>query len=318
MRYEATLMDVMNTGNLDKENVKKGKINEQDLLPSLNLVYAINDNQNLRAAYGKTLARPNFREFAPYHSYEYAVGYILNGNQELERTLINNFDIRWEWFPQIGEIVAVSAFTKNFKNPIERVILNVNNEVQYQNVDRAFLAGAEFEFKKNLGFIHKSAQNLQFGMNFTYTYSKVDVSEDELLRMRAYDPDAKDYRQLQGQSPYIFNVNLSYSNPNSGTTSGIYYNVFGDRLSEVSLGGTPDVYEFSRPDLRFNATQDLFRLFGTKDSQGNPMSGLKLKFSASNLLDSDIYKAQEFKGKEFVNVRYKLGRSFSLGLSYSL
>lgn len=318
VRYEQTDMSVRNTHLLDSAKIKSGEINQNDILPSVNAIFTVNEDQNLRLAYGKTLARPNFREFAPYHSFEYAAGYILQGNQNLERTIIDNFDIRWEWFPGIGEIVAVSGFSKHFQNPIERVILNVNNEVQYQNVERALLVGAEFEFKKSLGFIAEPLNNLSFSTNFTYTYSRVDISDDELERMRAYNPDAADHRQMQGQSPYIFNINLAYSNLNSGTTAGIYYNIFGDRLSEVSLGGNPDIYEYSRPSLRLNASQDLFKLIGIKDSDGKARSGLKLKLSADNLLDSEVIKAQEYKGNEFINVRYKLGRSFSLGLSYSL
>ena len=47
---------------------------------------------NLRASYGRTLARPTFRELAPFASFSFVGGFTFIGNAELERTLINNYD----------------------------------------------------------------------------------------------------------------------------------------------------------------------------------------------------------------------------------
>src|SRR5690606_37925692 len=101
---------------------RNGRIEELDLMPSMNLVYALTDNMNARLAYGRTLARPSFREFAPFNSYDFINSVQIIGNPELERTLVNNFDARWEWFMRTGEILAVSAFYKDFSNPIEQML----------------------------------------------------------------------------------------------------------------------------------------------------------------------------------------------------
>ncbi|MDZ7765539.1 MAG: TonB-dependent receptor [Melioribacteraceae bacterium] len=61
-RYETTDISILSAD----PNIDEGKISEDDLLPSVNLVYRLNDEMNIRAAYTKTLARPTFREIAPF------------------------------------------------------------------------------------------------------------------------------------------------------------------------------------------------------------------------------------------------------------
>ncbi|MFW5701645.1 MAG: TonB-dependent receptor domain-containing protein, partial [Bacteroidota bacterium] len=302
VRFETTNLDVWRPSIGRSGN---DLLDENDILPSLNLIYTLSDNMNIRAAFGKTIARPTFREVAPYSSFEYVGGYILLGNPELERTMIDNFDLRWEWFQNPGEILAVSGFYKDFRNPIERTIINVNDEVQYQNVEEAKLFGAEFEFRKNLGFINPVLKEFLFGVNFTYVYSQVDIPEDELEQIRAFDPDASSTRELQGQSPYILNLDLSYVNWDTGTEANLHYYIFGKRLSDVTQQGTPDIYELPRPDLNLVVSQKLFDRF-------------TFKISAKNILDSRYEKAQEFRGTEYIVTSYELGRSFSVGISYGI
>ncbi|MCB0293905.1 MAG: TonB-dependent receptor, partial [Calditrichaeota bacterium] len=147
--------------------------------------------------------------------------------------------------------------------------------------------------------------NFQIGGNLSVVRSEVNISEDELERIRYYHPEAKDTRELQGQSPYIVNLELAYDNYKTGTSAGIFYNVFGERLSEVSLGGTPNVFEQPRPELNLTLSQRV-------------LPGLNAKFAAKNLLDSSVRKTHEFKGTEYVFRSYQTGRVYSLGLSYSV
>ena len=107
---------------------EKGELRNHDLLPSVSLIYQLKDNMNLRLVYGKTLARPTFRELAPFPSWDFANGFFFIGNPELNRTLIDNYDVRWEWFVRPCEIIALSTFYKKFHNPIERTIKNENGE----------------------------------------------------------------------------------------------------------------------------------------------------------------------------------------------
>ncbi len=230
-RYESTDMEVAS----QDTTIDVGKISTDDLLPSINLVYSLLDNMNLRMAYGRTLARPSFREMADYPTFDFVGGFTLIGNPHLESTLIDNYDLRWEWFVRPGEIYAVSAFAKTFDKPIERVIININGEVRFQNVDEARVMGLEFELRKQLDTVSEKLKNFAVGSNFSIVSSRVDIAPAELSIIRKFNPDAKDYREFQGQSPYILNLDLAWDKPEQGLNASLYYNVFGERLSEVSL-----------------------------------------------------------------------------------
>ncbi|MDX1545395.1 MAG: TonB-dependent receptor, partial [Rhodothermales bacterium] len=301
VRFEATRIEVAS----EDAALPMGVIDENDVLPSLNLVYALTEQMNLRAAYGRTLARPVFRELAPYSSFEFIGGRIFIGNPELERTLVNNFDLRWEWFTRPGEILAVSGFYKQFDNPIELAIVSTNNQVQYQNVETAQVLGIELEGRKRLDVLTPALAGFEVGGNLSLVQSQVDIPEEELEEVRVLDPGAGAQRALQGQSPYVLNLDVSYTNYRSGTTASLFYNVFGRRLAEVSIGGTPDVYEASVPTLDVVVSQDVGL-------------GIRLKASAKNLLDPDIERVYRYKGTDFLAQSYQRGRAFSLSLTYRI
>lgn len=73
-----------------------------DILPSVNLTYALSERANFRASYYRTLARPEFRELAPFDYYDYELLGNVAGNPSLKRTLIDNADLRYEIYPSAG------------------------------------------------------------------------------------------------------------------------------------------------------------------------------------------------------------------------
>ncbi|MCB0718709.1 MAG: TonB-dependent receptor [Bacteroidetes bacterium] len=282
-----------------------GKIDETNVLPSVNLVYSLTNNMNLRAAATKTLARPTFREVAPFSSFDFTVGQFRIGNPELVPTNISNYDLRWEWFTSPGSILAISGFYKDMQNPIEEVIIGgTNGQLQYQNVDEAKVLGAEVEVRSGLGFIGRVAAPFSLGLNASFVKSEVSIAESELEVRRAIDPEVSATRQLQGQSPYLVNADLSYDNNRTGTLLGVYFNVFGSRLSAVSLGGTPDVFERPSPQLDLTLSQKL-------------RSNWTMKVSAKNLLNSAYRQTHRFGGEDYVYQEFSTGQSFSLGFSYT-
>lgn len=285
-----------------------GTLDDDDILPSLNVIFSLTENSNLRFAYGRTLARPTFREKAPYTSFDFFADGNFAGNPDLERTLMDNFDLRWERFGRPGEILAASVFYKKFENPIERAY-NVRfasefGERTFLNVDEATVMGLELEGRKAFDFItDKSASQLSIGANLSLIESEVDVPADELAFLRTRDPNISSTRELQGQSPYLLNVSINYDWVDWGGSTSLFYNIFGDRLDEVGAGGAPNAFEQSRGVLDFFYSMPLWK-------------SISMKFTAKNLLDSPVEIAQSFKGQDFVRSRYKLGRTYSLSLSY--
>lgn len=301
-RVEYTDMSIETLG----EEPRRGAFSETDLLPSANLKWALRDNMNLRLAYGRTIARPTFREFAPFESFQFVGDYIERGNPDLQRTRVDNFDLRWEWFVQPGELLSAGVFYKNFTDPIERTIdpeAAANQEITYLNRSSARVYGVELEVRKGLGGLAAWLQHVQVGGNLTLTESQVSRPDEVLQAIRAFDVSADDTRPLQGQSPYILNLNAGYENPNSGTRINVFFNRFGDRLDTVTRNGV-DLYEQGRNMLSVNVSQQL-------------LGGVTAKVSVENALGSEKVISQSFKGTEFVNDLRPLGRTVSVGVSYS-
>ena len=304
-RYESTKTTVISAD----ENQDIGFIDEKDWLPSLNFVYSLTNEMNLRIAASKTLARPNFRELAPYSTQEFVNDFILRGNPLLKRTKIDNFDLRWEWFTSPGEVFAVSAFYKEMDNPIEMAFASGTTQsnpiIEYKNVPKALVKGLEFEFRLGLGTLTNTLSDFSLGSNLSLIDSKVDIAQSELNIAQGIDSTFESTRNLQGQSPYILNIDFVYSNQEWGTTASLYYNVFGERLSVVSANITPDVFEQPLPQLDLIISQNLTQ-------------NLSLKFTARNLLDMDYKKIYRFNDQEYIFQSYRKGTAFSLRLNYQI
>ena len=262
------------------------------------------ENMNVRIGYNRTLARPLFREVAPYASWDFQGGDTYIGNPELKRTLIDNADIRWEWFSRPGEIYAVSAFWKTFKDPIE-VVFNNFGENTWMNADKAEVLGVELEARKKLDIISPYLSNFSLGTNLSLVQSEVTMPDTVLFLRRITRPDAPSTRAFQGQSPYLLNVSFTYDNFESGMFASLYYNIFGERLYKVSLGGTPDIYEQPFGLLNFSFSWRM-------------IEHLKFTLRAENILDSEIKRSHEYKGVEYIQQLYNKGRSFSIGIGYTL
>lgn len=285
--------------------LEPGELNQLDVLPSLNTTYSLTDKMNVRFGYSRTLARPNFREIAPYTSFDFVGEPALTGNANLKRTLIDNLDARWEWYPAIAEYIGVSAFYKNFQNPIERTIntLAQNPQIDINNVGNAKVYGLEFEVNKRLSFITPSLENFLLGANLSLTKSQVNISDAELALIRTLNPDAESTRPMFGQSPYVANATLSYQNEPLGLVATGSFNMFGDRISAISIGGTPNIYERSRPVAGLVVSKKLGEHFS-------------MRVSANNILNPEYKHSHEFKGVEYIYSSYKVGRDFSVGLTY--
>ncbi|MFK7970427.1 MAG: TonB-dependent receptor [Bacteroidia bacterium] len=285
-----------------------GEISEIDPLPMASLIYRFDStSMNIRAGYARTLARPNFREIAPFESFGFGADFTVYGNPDLQRTLIDNLDLRWEWFPaNPGEIVSVSLFHKNFSNPIEKVqVANAQNpEFTWVNVDNAVTYGAEFEFRKNLSFLGKTFKYFQIGGNLSLIRSRVDIDPDSYELITAIDPTRPQRRPLFGQSPWAANGELSYVNPIAGWEFSLSYVNFGRRISTIALDA-PDVYELPRGLLNATISKRVLKHF-------------RIRARATNILNPDYKFVQEYNGEAYIFDRQSFGTTYSLGLSYSL
>ena len=153
-----------------------------DILPSLALNYVLTPDQNLRFAATQTVSRPEYRELSPIAFFEQVGFAITQGNPSLTRALIQNLDLRWEWFPRSGEIISAGVFYKHFITPIEKVYIAAAgaNVLSYVNADAADNYGLELEARKNLDFIGKGLKVLTAYTNVTLMKSSITVGNDSI------------------------------------------------------------------------------------------------------------------------------------------
>lgn len=308
------MIDVQNPENpLETMQISSnGNVQALDFLPSLNLVYNLSDNTNIRGAFSQTLARPNMREISPFRSLGSIGADIVIGNPQLERTLIQNVDLRLETYPRPGEVIAVSAYYKQFTNPIIVNIYSTGSAIEQQpnNVDEAVVYGAEFEFRKKLDFLSESLESLKFGFNAAVIYSKVNKTQRELNQIEGFvgaENIHSNTRPFQGQSPYIVNAVISHNSDKLRWENSLRFNIWGRRLSYQTPAQIPDVYEVSRPSLDFTSTKRVGKHF-------------TLSLKVMNLLDMEFRQEFDFdmEGVDNTYRSFRIGRTFSLGISYSI
>jgi TonB-dependent receptor len=277
-------------------------LDQADLLPAMGLIYALTTNMNLRLSYGQTIARPSFRELAGYRSYDPSLDELLDGNPLLKMSSIENYDIRWEWFPRPGEIVGVSLFYKDLQNAIERRFVTIDGEIiTFANRETANVAGIEFEVRKSLDFLDPLLREFTIGGNLSLIQSEVELTREELVAKQPRVPGTSSTRPLYDQSPYILNLDISYDNHSSGTSASFIFNMAGPRITIASLN-TEDIYEQSTPVLDFVLSQKIGR-------------NMTLKLTAKNLIDPIIERTYGEEGK-LTYSSYKRGMTFGMALSY--
>lgn len=271
------------------------KLDNADILPSLLLNTKLSESQNLRFGITRTLARPEYRELAPITFRDVLGGVSVTGNDKLRRALIDNVDLRWEAFPNPGEVLSVGVFYKKFDRPIERVESATSGAYQarFQNAMTATNLGVELEARKQLGMLGQWAEPLTVFSNVTLMQSKVDLDTTQGLTVTDKS------RRLVGQAPYVVNAGLSYSNLSGSTNATLLYNVVGDRIFAAGVLPLPNIVEKARhvvdASLRFPV-----------------MGSLSGRFDARNVLDARYRYMQGNLERE----GYNSGRSFALGFSW--
>ena len=279
-------------------------IQELDLLPAVGATFQIMPEMNLRLAWSQTIARPSFKELGPVVTQDFSDSTIFVGNPQLKLSHVNNYDVRIEYFPRGGEVIAVSAFYKSIKAPIEQSIAQLGDTqfYQYQNNPNGTLWGAEFEARKRLDQCHEYLKNFSVNFNATYVQSEVPLSAEQQRIAQTRVGNYSTTRPLQGQPLYIINAGLSYDDQPNGFFAGLFYNVTGPYLYAVGFD-LPDIYEQPAPSLDFNLTQEF-------------ADHWSFTFRGKNLLNPVFRQTITYQGSEVDYLAYTKGYDVSLGLKY--
>ena len=301
----------MNTRQFE-ESLQSTTYNNNDIFPSFNASYKLSDKHQLRAAYGKSVNRPEFRELSTSVYYDFELGSNVMGNYNLKPAYIDNLDLRYEWYPSAGEQISVALFYKHFKNPIEwtyTVAGGTDLIYSFMNARGADNYGIEIDIRKNLDFI--GLKNFSLSFNGSWIKSKV-----------RFQPGTNNIdRPMQGQSPYLINTGIFYNHTERGWSAAVLYNRVGKRIIGVgnrygtgtdgSARNIPNSYEMPRNSV------DL--------SIGKKLGKWELKASLRDALaERCLFKQYEdvtINGQqrtiEEVTRSYRPGRNFNLAISYS-
>ncbi|PRY51429.1 TonB-dependent receptor [Arcticibacter pallidicorallinus] len=292
--------------------------NYVDLLPSANLIFSIDDKTNLRASYSNTVARAEFRELAPFSFFDFESNNVIIGNNNLKRSRINNFDLRFEHFSPGGQIFSLTGFYKQFKNPIEQVFnqgtVAASKAASFQNATKATLFGAELEIRQRLSFIKEA----DFFTN-TSVYANLAIMKSDVKLDRQLFANINESRALQGQSPYLINGGIQYNDNKWGFN--VLYNRIGRRINIVGFGRYeasgfvyeyPDIYENPRDVIDLQISRKLFS------------NRLDAKINVGDLLNQkavlyqDNNNDKKFNPSSDQSIRtIKYGSNFSLSLGYN-
>jgi TonB-dependent receptor len=282
------------------------------ILPSASLKYSLNDKQNLRVAASKTYTLPQFKEKAPFR-YE-GVGENSIGNPFLQASDNYNLDFKWEMFPGNDEIFSAGVFGKYIDNPISQVLLNsALNDNTFVNAGKyAYVAGAEFEIKKNIWSVNEEnmKETLSFGVNATVMYSQQELDSEKVSvetnrSLSVNFNDTKD--RLQGASPLLANADITFRKESGAfrPTVSLVANYFHDRI--YSLGSFERGNIVEKGIMMFNFISNT--TINEKWSVG---------LSVENILNYKIRRVQQNAEGDIDTYNYKAGTDFSLSLKYNI
>ena len=278
-------------------------ISNINLFPSVNVIYNLKENKNLRLAYSLTTARPSFKEASIAEIFDPLSNLFFIGNIDIRPTYIDNFDIRYEAFGESSQLFAISAFYKNLTDPIEIAFVAASfSNYKPLNLETANVFGLEIELRKDLSTLFSMLENWRINFNGSYIISDEKYSEDELKLRRLGLREGQTLgtsRPLQGQSPYLINAGVEYNNQEKGFQGGLFYNVQGKTLQVVGNGFYPDVYTMPFNSLNFNVIKQLKK-------------NRTLTFKVTNLLNDK--RESNFIGfneeQRYFSLRH-IGRTFS-------
>ncbi|MES2779759.1 MAG: TonB-dependent receptor [Bacteroidota bacterium] len=308
-----------------------------DWLPSANFTYELTDKINLRLSGSQTLARPEFRELAPFSFYDFNYNTVVTGNPNLVRTKIQNYDFRFELYPGESQLVSFSLFYKDFTNAIEQVneFIGSDAALGYSSNTNASNHGFEVEVRKNFDFLDKAfgtswIRKFSVTMNYAYIQSKVKFDNSISSTNASFGT-----RPLQGQSPYIINGSFQFYDPKSTVSAAIFVNQVGRRIAFVreKNGLVPDLWENPRTVVDLSISKTFYKHYEFKvgindilaqdlifyqDNNGNGKyddisTNIDPKLGPTPRIDATTTDAEKSK---FDNplFKYKMGYTISVGV----
>jgi TonB-dependent receptor len=190
-----------------------------NLLPSVQAQVLLEKNTNLRLAYFRAIARPNFTDIVPAIQADPNTSpkSLQVGNPSLKPTTANNYDILVEHYFQPLGILQAGFFYKALSNPIYSTVSfvpatdpNFPGYLRQQSINgpSAHITGIEAAWQQRLSFLPGMLSGLGVSANYSYTTSRVTFPAG--FSSTVPGTSRIDHPALQRQAPNTWNLGLTY------------------------------------------------------------------------------------------------------------
>jgi TonB-dependent receptor len=197
------------------------------LLPSVQVQYNINGSTNIRAAYGRGIARPNFSDLPPFQLVEPGRNRVSVGNPALRPTHANDFDLLFEHYLKSIGIIEAGWFYKDLSDPIFQIqtIPSTGPFAGFQqrqpvNGRKAHITGIEFAWQQHFTFLPGLLSGAGVSANYSYTTSQAKFPIDP----NTGNPTRADSPALLRQAPNNWNFDTTYDKGPISARLGLTHN----------------------------------------------------------------------------------------------
>ncbi|QTD57418.1 TonB-dependent receptor [Parasphingorhabdus cellanae] len=309
LRVERTELDI--TGfRLDEETTTVLPATERkrytDFLPSIVVRISPADDVIFRAAYSRSIGRPQYADLSPGGAISFDLsdtgiveGSASLGNADLDPFVADSFDMTAEWYFAPGGLLSLGAFAKFIDNPIFTETLTLFDTSfagrdydilrfsQPQNAEQGDIIGLEAAYQQQFTMLPGLLSGLGVNLNVTFIDSNLRV------------PDRKN-GGFPEQSDLLWGAQLFYQK--GPVEASVAYNHTG--RAPIGISGAPVTDEYN-DDLR---RLDAKIAFDVTDN-------IRIFAEGKNLTDEPTrqYQGEDFRDRVIQQERY--GRTYYAGVS---
>lgn len=239
LRFEGTQASFIGTkalfnsnGTFNSDTPVPGQQSYTDVLPSVQFQYSFGGNTNIRAAYGRGIARPNFGDLPPFALVQPGgiITTVTAGNPDLKPTHANNFDLLFERYLKTVGIIQAGWFYKELTDPIFIVTTTpktgqfVGDKVK-QPINRpsAHITGIEMAWQQHLTFLPGLLNGMGISANYSYTTSQASFHQFTPDPVNGLFPRT-DHPALLRQAPNNWNFDATYDKGPVSARLGLTHN----------------------------------------------------------------------------------------------
>lgn len=286
-----------------------------DYLPSFQLKYSPWNNHFIKASYFRAINRPSFFEIVPYNVVN--EDYTEKGNPNLKHTVVDNLDLRYEFFPKATEQFMAGLFYKKLKDPIEYGMITQGQSSYFspENFGTAHNFGVEID-------IIKYFRQFGFKANYTYTYSEMITSKmfnyiDESSGTPiTLTKNVNQTRSLYGQSPHVANLSIIYKSTKNRWSAQLVGSYSGERIYSISRYLDNDIWQNESFQLDASVEKSWkmgLSLFAKTNNLLN--SPMELYLKQKNPANNDIPELEACNGgtlvrRDYYGVQFQIGARF--------